>query len=339
MLDLRSNAEKLVSRLREFFMLKEAEQRAKVYTSEQQVELARLHEAAVERLRAARDLRDATRIGAAGAVYRETLLLLPRALSYAWNPERAALSLDAASGWQALESRLLLPEPDPAFYDQKGRRVEAFRQARSLAVEPDPLALDRLAAVDALARLDAVHETSIRLLEQIEPRSVQAIRRSRAMRRLAAAASVLVLLLLVVVWVVTPKNVALGRPAQASSYFPGSASADALVNGEVESPFGSATARSALAWFSIDLLNDHAIDKVVIYNRSDPFGRETTPFSLELSADGKSFHEVKVLSEKSTPGERWVLDLHGEVARYVRLRKPDARGLALSEIEVYGSKR
>jgi hypothetical protein len=93
------------------------------------------------------------------------------------------------------------------------------------------------------------------------------------------------------------------------------------------------------AWFSIDLLRDHAIHKVVVYNRSDQFGRETTPFSVELSADGKNFREAVRLSDQSTPGERWVLELHGEVARYVRLKKLDKSGLALSEVEVYGSKR
>src|SRR5688572_32412608 len=88
MLDLRSQARKLKSRLRESFTLREAEQRAKVYTAEQQARLAFLHDAAVERLCAARDLRDATRIGAAGAVYRESLLILSRALLYAREPER-----------------------------------------------------------------------------------------------------------------------------------------------------------------------------------------------------------------------------------------------------------
>jgi hypothetical protein len=339
MLDLRSKAENLAGRLREFFTLREAERRAKAYTPEQRAQLARLHEAAVERLRAARDLRDATRIGAAGAIYRETLLVLPRAVLFASNPERPVESLDAAGAWRELERTLLSPEPDPAFYDDKGQRVQAFREAQALALEQDPLVLDRLAPVDAISRLDLVHETAIRLLERIEPRSRQVIRLSRVARLAAAAASVLAVLVLMVVWAVRPKNVALGKPVTASSYFPGSPGADALVNGEIESPLASATARSALAWFSIDLLVDHAIGKVVIYNRSDQFGRETTPFSVELSADGKSFREAARLSEQSTPGQRWALELHGEVARYVRLRKLDESGLALSEIEVYGSKR
>jgi hypothetical protein len=339
MLDLRSKAKNLASRLREFFTLREAERRAKAYTPEQRAHLARLHEAAVERLRAARDLRDATRIGAAGAVYRETLLVLPRAVLFASDPARVVESLDAASAWQELESSLLTPEPDPAFRDEKGRRVHAFREAQALALEQDPLVLDRLAPVDAINRLDLVHETAIRLLERIEPRSEQVIRLSRVTRLVAGAAAVLAMLALGVVWAVRPKNVAFGKPVSASSYFPGSPAADALVNGEIESPLASATARSGLAWFSIDLLGDHAIGKVVIYNRSDQFGRETTPFSVELSADGKSFREAVRLSDQSTPGQRWVLELHGEVARYVRLRKLDKSGLALSEIEVYGSKR
>ena len=339
MLDLRSQAHKLVSRFCELFMLREAEQRAKAYTPEQNTRLAWLHDAAVERLRAARDLRDATRIGAAGAVYRETLLVLPRALLLAWDPERAVDGLDARAAWQELENRLLLPQPDASFRDQKGRRVQAFREAQALAVEQNPLILDRLAAADAVRRLDAAHETSIRLLQQIEPRSVQAIRRSRVVRLTLAGVSMVVAVALFVVWVATAKNVALGKPANASSYFPGSGNAGTLVNGEIESPFGSATAREQSAWFWVDLLSDHEIGRVVVYNRSDSFGRETTPFSVELSDDGKTFREAARLGGKSTPAERWVIQLHGQVARYVRLRKLDARGLALSEIEVYGSKR
>jgi len=107
MLDLRSQARKLKSRLRESFTLREAEQRAKVYTAEQQARLAFLHDAAVERLCAARDLRDATRIGAAGAVYRESLLILSRALLYAREPEREVVDLAPASTWRELESQLI----------------------------------------------------------------------------------------------------------------------------------------------------------------------------------------------------------------------------------------
>jgi hypothetical protein len=339
MLDLRSQARKLTSRLSESFTLKEAEKRAKLYTAEQQARLAFLHEAAVERLRAARDLRDATRIGAAAAVYRESLLILSRALLYAWDPGRAVDDLSPASAWQELERRLLSPQPDAAFSDEHGRRAQAFREAQALAVERDLLAFDRLAPVEALSRLDLVHETAIRLLEPIEPRSGEAIRRSRVARLSAAGAGTLAVLGLVVAWAVAPKNVAVGKPAHASEYFPGSASADTLVNGEVESPFGSATPRASGAWFSIDLLSEHAIGKVVIYNRSDPFGRETTPFIVELSGDGKSFREVARLADESVPGQRWSVELQGQVARYVRLIKPDTRGLALSEIEVYGSKR
>ena len=339
MLDLRSKARKLTGRLSETFLLREAERRAKVYTQEQQKQLARLHDAAVERLRAARDLRDATRVGAAGAVYRESSLILARAVLLAWEPDRAIEGLDAASAWQELENRLLSPEPAAAFRDEKGRRVQAFREAQAWAVEQNPLALDDLAPVDALARLDAVHETSLRLLEQIEPRTPDAIRRARFGRQAAAAVGVLALLVLAVSWAVAPKNVARGKPVQAPGYFAGSPPGGALVNGEIESPFGSATVRAENAWFSVDLQADYAIAKVVVYNRSDPFGRETTPFVVELSTDGKSYREVARLDDKSVPAQRWSFELHGQVARYVRVSKPDPRGLALSEIEVYGSKR
>src|SRR5688572_12470118 len=127
--DFRTQISRLKNGLRESLLLREAEGRARAYTPEQSAALARLHEAAVERLRAARDLRDATRIGAAGAIYREALLLVPRTVLLAWNPERAVDGVDAASAWQELESRLLAPSVDAAFADRKGRRVQAFRDA------------------------------------------------------------------------------------------------------------------------------------------------------------------------------------------------------------------
>lgn len=337
--DFRTTISGLSRRLRESLTLREAEQRARGYSPEQSARLIELHDAAVERLRSARDLRDATRIGAASAIYREALLLVPRTLLLSWDPLRPVDAVDAETAWQELEGRLIAPQPDPRFVDRKGRRVQAFRQARELATEPDLLTLDRLRPVDALRRLDAAHETSTRLLSTVEARSPRAIRRSRVARLGCLSFVLLGLLTWLVIWIASPNNVAAHKPAQASSYWPGSAPADALTNGVIDSPWGSATARGADTWFSVDLLGEYRISKVVVYNRSDANGRDSVPFAVEFSTDGKSFHEAGRFTGRATPAERWVLSVDKKLARYVRVRKLDMRGLALSEIEVYGSKR
>jgi hypothetical protein len=338
MLDIRTKFARLKARLGEALTLREAERRAKGYTPEQSAALARLYDAAIERLRSARDLRDATRIGAASAVYRETLLLVPRTVLLAWDPARAVDGVDAPSAWRELEARLIASGPDARFADRKGRRVQAFRDAQALAEQPDPLFLDKLRPVEALQKLDAAHVTLTRLLSTVEARSARALRRSRLLRLTSLGLLFLAGLVGLVLLAVRPKNVALDKPAQASSYWPGSPPAGALFNGKLDSPWGSATQRGAEAWFAVDLLEEHRISRVVVYNRSDPTGRETLPFAVELSADGKSYREVGRLLGRATPAERWQLDLEGKQGRFVRVKKLDARGLALAEIEVHGKR-
>jgi len=326
-------------RLRESLTLREAEQRARVFTPEQSARLGQYYDAALERLRSARDLRDATRIGAASAIYREALLLGPRTLLFAWDPLRPVDSVGADTAWQELEARLIAPQPDPRFVDRKGRRVRAFQDAKALATQPDLLALDRMRPVEALRLLDAAHDTLTRLLLTVEARSVRAIRRSRLARFAALLLVFIGAVATLVLWITRPENVALHKPAQASSYWPGSPPADALVNGTTESPWASATQKGADQWFSVDLLAEYEISKVVIYNRSDVSGRDSVPLAVEFSSDGKSFHEVGRFVGRATPAERWVMPAGDKQARYVRLKKLDLRGLALTELEVYGSKR
>ncbi len=336
--DLRTTFSRFTRRLRESLTLREAEQRARVFTPEQSARLGQLYDAALERLRSARDLRDATRIGAASAIYREALLLGPRTLLFAWDPSRPVDSVGPDTAWQELEARLIAPQPDPRFVDRKGRRVRAFEDARALALQPDLLFLDRMRPVEALRQLDAAHDTLTRLLLTVEARSVRAIRRSRLLRFATLFLVLIGAVIGLVLWITSPDNVALHKPAQASSYWPGSPPADALVNGATESPWGSATQKGPDQWFQVDLLAEYRISRVVVFNRSDVSGRDSVPLAVEFSTDGKSFHEVGRFVGRATPAERWVLPGGGKPARYIRLKKLDLRGLALTEIEVYGSK-
>jgi hypothetical protein len=214
----------------------------------------------------------------------------------------------------------------------------AFGRALELVEARDMLVLDDLPPVQALAWLDAVHAVSLGLLRRVETRTPARLRRARVVRLLSLGLTVLALLGAGVFALTRPRNLALHMPASTSSYWRGSPPAAALVNGQIESPWGSA-ARGPEAWFAVDLEGPHAIERVVVVNRSDGYARETPPFVLEFSEDGRHFREQARFTAQAAGGERWVFETGRQTSRYVRVRKLDARGFALSEIEVYGSPR
>ena len=79
-----------------------------------------------------------------------------------------------------------------------------------------------------------------------------------------------------------------------------------------------------------------ALQRVVVHNRADGWLDANLPLALELSSDGASYTEAARQTELWEPGHPLVIDLHGESARFVRLRVMRSSFLALGGVEVYG---
>jgi hypothetical protein len=326
----------LPKRALEAVLLRQAEERAKSYAPEQGAHVRSLWQGAVRRMRAARDLRDASNVAAAGTLYREAGVLAARAIVTA--QDAGANAVDDAAAWNRVRELAELgnlPKTSIAAFADG----EPLDEARDLAEAADPLLVDALPPAVARERLDRVDKALLLLLAGVEPRTTKELRRSRVLRIAALALVFVGVLVGLVAWIVAPANVALGKPTMASSYWAGSPTADALVNGSEDSPWGAATGTTEDPWFRIDLLAPHRIDRIVIVNRQDAYASSTTPIALELSEDGVSFQEVRRFTGPGESGQRFVYRGDGKNWRFVRVRHIGRRAFALSEIEVYGPER
>lgn len=302
--------------------------KARAYAPEQAAEVRRLHRAAVARLEAATDLRQPGAVPAAAAILREALWLSLRLLS-------ADSGRPAPAPEAPFEHYDDLRRHDGAFAAAAARHLRGEEQARWLLSPRDPLELDEVPAPLLLARLDAADRFARWLLGLAEPATPRRLLAGRV-ARVGWLAGVATSCVVGLVWLaLRPPNVALGKPAEASGYWPGSPPAENLVNGRIEAPWGAATERGKNTWFAVDLLAPHRLERVVIVNRNDRYSRETPPLVLEVSDDGQAWQEVAKLREEGSPGKRWTWRAAGRVARWVRVRRPD-KNFALTEIEVYG---
>lgn len=308
------------------------EQRVRAYVPAQADQVRACHRAATERLRAARDLRDARAVPAAAAICREAGRLAAATLLVSRQAGIDVSDMEPAVTWEHLE---VLLAADGELAKRASKISPLLEEARRIVTGRDPLEFDRLTQPVALARLDALDRVASFLLSEVEPRTLTHLRVMRVSRVAILVLYILGVLAFVVSVALRPVNIARGKPVSASAYWPGSAPADALVNGDYETPWGSATGRGKNGWFTVDLLLPYKVRSVEVVNRSDHFAHDTPPLLVELSDDGLKFQEVTRFTEPGSPGSRWVWKGYGRVTRYVRIRRPD-RNFAISEIEVFG---
>jgi len=140
------------------------------------------------------------------------------------------------------------------------------------------------------------------------------------------------------------RNVAVGRPAQQSStYVPGGVDRSAGVavdgrlcqiaaryGGEDGSPFScpvSQTDAVAGSWWQVDLGASRLVERVDIWQPLDFAGR------LLGSDDGEAWRELGAAAPKLVPPIRVEVDAS---VRWVRVVRPSAEAVMLSEVEVWG---
>ncbi|MGI6418714.1 MAG: discoidin domain-containing protein [Thermoguttaceae bacterium] len=97
-------------------------------------------------------------------------------------------------------------------------------------------------------------------------------------------------------------------------------------------------------WWQVDLGGETAIDRIVVFNRTDgKTAARTRNLRISVARDGKTFQDVYAHGGESfygvKEGKPLVVDLRGKgvAARIVRLSVPGKCSFALDEVEVYGS--
>jgi hypothetical protein len=316
----------VAGRLVDAFLLRSREKVAALRTPAQQESIARWHTAGLARARGARELFYAE-TAAAIALYREAAIFLIAAIGEASGAENVELRMSASAAWRDFDSiEGLRSAPKP----------QGLARAREVLASDDPLAPDALPQ-DGLREVAAAAQETVRwLAKAIEARGVREIRTMRGFR-IAGAVIVLVVVLYKVGFALFgPKNLALGKPAFASSMYPGSPPPEGINNGEIEAAYGYQTRSETNPWIMIDLGASYPIREVRIYNRGDGDPSAVLPLILQFSGDGNDWEEIEERTEMFTRTEPWIVKAEGRRARFVRVTQNKQSGyIALSEIEVY----
>jgi endoglucanase Acf2 len=125
-------------------------------------------------------------------------------------------------------------------------------------------------------------------------------------------------------------NLALGKPASASSEVAGNSANDA-VDGNMKSRWESEHADPQ--WFMVDLQKSYRLNKVIINWEN----ARASAYNIELSEDGSRWQSA--YSTDNAKGKRDEIAISGVSARYVRLnclRRGTGYGNSIFEFEVYG---
>jgi hypothetical protein len=284
-------------------------------------------EAARRRLKAVHSLRAGTAKVAALSLYREAALLLVRAACVA-----KGASFDAASGLR----RPVLDELDEALASLGEPLPKELVRHRSLLVDSDATAVDRLSSAEVSIALGDLDQATQWLLGLVETRS----RRQRWLGRVIPFSLAVLVVLgsagVVLARLYPEKNLALKKKVSSSSTAWQTAP-EGAVDGFRYGQLGFHSAEQKSAWLAVDLGRDYSITRVEAYARGDCCHDQSLPLALEFSDDGVSYRRVASRTLRFSVYEPWVIDANEQVARFVRFRTLAKTPLVLAEVEVYAS--
>lgn len=225
---------------------------------------------------------------------------------------------------------LLLDRPPPG-------RPDALEVVSSL-VRAAPTARD---TAETVAKAQAARATVRWLGTLVEPRGVAELKVERRLRVGVAGLVAVALLAWAIASLFNTKNVALHKPVAISGVHPGAPVPPAgLTDGVIVGvPFGVHTQVGDAPWVEVDLQALYRIDKVKVYNRGDGWFDNGLPMVLQFSENHVDFIDVATRTTTFSQTKPWIARTGTKVARYVRLRGPRNMYVALSEVEVYGSKK
>ncbi|HEY5240501.1 MAG TPA: discoidin domain-containing protein [Polyangiaceae bacterium] len=308
----------------EFFLLQVPERTVAGYTPEQLRRVTELRAAGRERLTAGRRARPQL---AACLLLREAVVTFARARSVARDPDidDATLAL--------IDGSLDVPALSPDVLD--GSTGDADRVREALTTR-DPLYIDRLDLGGRERLRKALDRAATALCRGVEARSLTHLRAQR-WGRVAAV----VLLVLYAGWLgirhrVMPVNIALGKPVRVSSYKQNPPDGHELVDGRPGFTFAVETNVEESPSVVIDLLSEHAIERIVIHNRADGWWDDCLPLVVELSRDDRTYTELARRDTHFGFDTPWVVQASGRMARFVRIRVARRSYLALGRVEIFG---
>lgn len=280
--------------------------------------------AADRRLTAAAELAVEPTLAAAASLARDALVLAldAWALARSGTPSASPVAtLDAAR--EALA--------------HAGVDVGAIAAARDALEAGDPLHFDRGSTEETERARVALVAVADGVVAAARVPTVPEVKRGRAMRLALVALALVALAGQAGRLAISPRNVARGKPASASSRHPAALSGpEGLTDGSTSAAYGAHTDREVAPWVQVDLQKPFAIDRVKIYNRADGWFDDSLPLVLELSDDGVSFAELARRAEHFGADSPWVAELGARRGRFVRVRHPGSGLVVLGEIEVYG---
>jgi hypothetical protein len=316
--------------VREFFLLEKAEQTLASLDAPQRTLVRNYYEAGNRRLHVAQDLRGRVQTPAALTLYREGSHFL--AIAYLASRGRANLDPDSVSADETFQ------EFESTFEAEGLELPPAYRWSRSMLVSSDPLALDRLSAEEASRHVQDLETTSRWLAHLIDARSASDLTRTRILRIAGAGATTVLLLVMLVLRLITPRNLALDKPATASSYMGGTVAA-AAVDGFKNGTFGYHSQLEDSPWLSIDLGRAVAITKIKVFGRGDGHYEQSIPLALEVSDDGVTYQQIAQRDEPFSEYDPWIVPQTALVTRYLRLKTLRRSYLVIGEVEVTGTRK
>jgi hypothetical protein len=310
--------------MREALFLEQAMRTARGYTDGARV-TALARGAAEAALVADRALDDGY-LASALALYREAgLLYMAAAVVGAPASEPVAGELSAAAALARFRER--------QWPGERRAELEAF----CAAFAPERATERLVGVVPARAEVEAAREVASWVATLVEPRGLAELRIQRGVRVTFAAAIALVVLVWAISSLTGKKNLALHKPASASSVYNGTVSPRGLTDGVIGGAFyGMHTQVGGIQWVQVDLESVQPIGRIEVYNRGDGYFEEGLPFTLQLSEDGVTFTDLEKRTTSFTQNDPWVAKAGGKRARFVRIVGALGKYVTLSEIEVYG---
>lgn len=147
-------------------------------------------------------------------------------------------------------------------------------------------------------------------------------RRSRVAFTAGLLAVCLAVLVSAVVSMVTPTDLAAGKPWRTSSSLSAAYSAKIFFH----------TNEEMNPWFEIDLGEIKSVSRLYVKNRADARWERAVPLIVELSNDRSTWQAV---AKRESPFAIWEPSFAPSKARYVRLRVPRVTFLHLEQVKVY----
>jgi hypothetical protein len=315
--------------IRELFLLRRVEQRVTQLSEVQRKSIRTYRDAAIRRLRVARDVGGMAGIGVALELFQQVGLFYVLAFLVSKNETLDAAGMSPESAFRMFEDTLSAAQISPP---------PEFARVKSVYLCADPLTLDQLPAEEALP-MAADLDVNVRWLSSLsESRSPRDVRVARVVRLAVAGAVAFVALGWLVSWILSPANLAKGKRVFSSGSPVLSTAPAGAVDGIKSGPYGFHSSLEDSPWLSVDLGQRCSITRVKVFGRGDDTLDQSIPLSLEVSDDDRTYRAVAQRDTPFSADDPWVIEPTGLVARFVRLQTLRRSYLVLSEVEVYGRK-